>query len=502
MSQSYHDGSCTLSPLDQLMPRIYTTVFLVYETDQYESAIGKLNEGLAKTTSLLPFLRGYVHKSPDGCDPRNQLSLSWSSQDPPPAMVETPAPESLPSFETLKLSEAPLSIFQNGPSPVPVVIDYQIPGARAPALVIGATRLEGGLILCLQAHHVVMDGAGMGMFLKLWGDCTRDEPNHSDDKAPFDPGEVYDRVAWLRDASGYSAQTKPKATLDELLLRHPEYSLRSRSSALSSSSVSVPTNVASHPAKCAANIFAFSSAKLQEAKQAMSSSVPAKFLTVNNVLGAALWLCVTRIRLGRVRRDGLATVTGSTTSKLGFAVNARSRLGPAVSNRSYLGNATMLKVVEFPATKLESIAGNAMASPAAVADLSLMAPVISAIGAATAAVTATHVGEVVAFADHLADVEDVGPGWNSFHGLDLTYTSWANLGMYDCDFGASLGGKPRFVRCPYMPYIDGMVLALPRRGLVDTLDRKALERIEVAVMLNERDMRAMEEDEMLRSWSA
>jgi hypothetical protein len=161
----------------------------------------------------------------------------------------------------------------------------------------------------------------------------------------------------------------------------------------------------------------------------------------------------------------------------------------------------MLKVVEFTAAMLESIAGDAMASPAA-ADLSPMAPLISAIATATSAVTANHVGEVVAFADHLADVEDVGPGWNSSHCLDLTYTSWANLGMYDCDFGPSLGGKPRFVRIPYMPYIDGMVLALPRRRLVDTLDGKAIERIEVAVMLNERDMQAMEEDEILRSWSA
>ncbi|KAJ9273355.1 hypothetical protein DTO212C5_429 [Paecilomyces variotii] len=492
MSQSYQDGSCMLSPIDQLMPRIYTTLFLVYETDQYEKAVRKLNEGLAKATSLLPFLRGSVHKSPDDCNPRNQLSLSWSSQDQPPAVVEIPAPESLPSFETLKLGKAPLSVFQDGLSPVPMVIDHQTPGARAPALVVGATRLEGGLILCLCAHHVVLDGAGMGLFLKLWGDCTRDEPN----RAHFDPGEVYHREPWLRDASGYFAGTKPKATLEELLLRHPEYALRSLSSAPSS----VSTNIPGYPVKCAAKIFAFSGAKLQKIKQAMSSSIPAKFLTVNNVLGAALWLCITRIRLGRMRRDGLATVTGSTTSKLGFAINARSRLGPAASNKSYVGNLTMLKVVEFTATKLDSIAGNAMASPAA-ADLSPMVPVISAIATATAAVTETHVGEIIAFADHLADVEDVGPGWNSSHCLDLTYTSWADLGMYDCDFGPSLGGKPRYVRIPYMPYIDGMVLALPRRRLVDPLDGKAIERIEVAVMLNERDMRALEEDEILRSWS-
>lgn len=497
MSQPYHDGSCMLSPIDQLMPRIYTTAFLVYETDQFESAVRKLNEGLAKATSLLPFLRGSVHKSPDGRRLRNQLSLSWSSLDPPPAVATTPAPESLPSFETLNLGGAPLSVFQDGLCPVPMVINYQTPRARAPAIVIGATRLEGALILCLCAHHVVMDGAGMGMFLKLWGDCTRDEPNHADDRESFDPEELHHREPWLRDASGYFATTEPSASLEELLLRHPEYSLRSRSLA----SLSVPPNVSGHPVNCAAKVFSFSSAKLQETAQAMSRSVPAEVLTVNNVLGAALWLSTTRIRLGRMRHDGLTTVAGSLTSKLGFAVNARSKLGPAVPNKSYLGNLTMLKVVEFSATELESIAGNAMASPT-TADLSLMAPVITAIAAATSAVTATHVGEVVAFADHLADVEDIGPGWNSSHGLDVTYTSWANLGMYDCDFGPSLGGKPRFIRIPYMPYIDGMVLALPRRRLVDSLDGKATERIEVAIMLNERDMRAMEDDGMLRSWTA
>lgn len=53
-----------------------------------------------------------------------------------------------------------------------------------------------------------------------------------------------------------------------------------------------------------------------------------------------------------------------------------------------------------------------------------------------------------------------------------------------------------------MPYIDGMVLALPRRRLVDTMEGNAVERIEVAVMLNELDMLAMEEDEVLRGWSA
>lgn len=233
----------------------------------------------------------------------------------------------------------------------------------------------------------------------------------------------------------------------------------------------------------------------------MSSSLPSGVLTVNNLLGAALWVAITRIRLERMRYDGLNNAADSLTSKLGFAINARSRLEPTIPNKPYLGNLTMLKVVEILATDLESFAGAAIASPAA-GDLSPMAPGITAIAAATSAVTATHVGEVVALANQLAGMDDVGPGWNSHHGLDLTYTSWANLGMYDCDFGPSLGGKPQFVRIPYMLYIDGMVLALPRRRLVDRWDDDSAEIVEVAIMLNERDMRMFEEDVMLRNLNA
>ena len=109
MSQSHEDGSCILSPIDQLMPRIYTKVYLVYETDSFEAAVKKLNEGLAKATSLVPFLKGYVHKSTGG--DRNQLSLSWSSHDSPPTLVvKTPDGDALPNFEELRLNGAPLSV--------------------------------------------------------------------------------------------------------------------------------------------------------------------------------------------------------------------------------------------------------------------------------------------------------------------------------------------------------------------------------------------------------
>ncbi len=170
------------------------------------------------------------------------------------------------------------------------------------------------------------------MFLGiLWGDCIRDEPNRADDKVPFDPEEPYRRGTWLRDASSYFAKTAPKATLEELLVRHPEYNIRS----LSSPPSSVQTNVPGHPIQCAARIFAFSSAKLQEAKQTLRDSVPAEFLTVNNIIERCLWLSITRIQLRRYAHDGLRCCGRiSPARSLALPINARSEAKAAMSNKS------------------------------------------------------------------------------------------------------------------------------------------------------------------------
>ena len=101
-----------------------------------------------------------------------------------------------------------IQVFQDALAPVPTVISYEDPGSKTPAIVIGATPLEGGLILCLCAHHVVMDGTGMGTFLKFLGDCIRDL-NRADTEVPFDSRELRGRESWLR----YVQRRVPKALL-------------------------------------------------------------------------------------------------------------------------------------------------------------------------------------------------------------------------------------------------------------------------------------------------
>jgi hypothetical protein len=50
--------------------------------------------------------------------------------------------------------------------------------------------------------------------------------------------------------------------------------------------------------------------------------------------------------------------------------------------------------------------------------------------------TAEHVAEVMDLAEAVPDTGDIMPGWSSLHGVvDVTVTSWANMGLYDCDFG-------------------------------------------------------------------
>ncbi len=85
----------------------------------------------------------------------------------------------------------------------------------------------------------------------------------------------------------------------------------------------------------------------------------------------------------------------------------------------------------------------------------------------------------MALADQLTDVEHVGPGWSSSHSLrsDIHELRANFRHVPDCDFGPSLGVNHSFAGSHMLPYLDCMVLALPRHGLGRCFGGKAIERI-------------------------
>jgi hypothetical protein len=131
--------------------------------------------------------------------------------------------------------------------------------------------------------------------------------------------------------------------------------------------------------------------------------------------------------------------------------------------RPFLGNVNLYGLADVPLDELERAAdGNNPESLAAV---------VQSIEDAVGRVTPAHIGEVIQLVNQVPPVPDTCgggglllPGWHSFHGDDVTVTSWANMGCVydDADFGEALGGAPRFMRVPEAE-TDGFMIVLPRK---------------------------------------
>ena len=69
------EGAVELSPLDQIMPRLYSRIILPFslEAEKLDDAALHLRESLARTVQEIPFLAWDVAASPQG---RGQLELN------------------------------------------------------------------------------------------------------------------------------------------------------------------------------------------------------------------------------------------------------------------------------------------------------------------------------------------------------------------------------------------------------------------------------------------
>jgi hypothetical protein len=157
-------------------------------------------------------------------------------------------------------------------------------------------------------------------------------------------------------------------------------------------------------------------------------------------------------------------------------------------------------VEELERATADADAAAAAADPATTEDSGreeALACVVQAIGAAVSRVTPGFVGEVMELVERTPDHgSGLMPGWDAFHGMDVTVTSWANMGVYGVDFGEGVG-RPCFMRVPRAE-TDGFVIVLPRRrGEVVEVGEEG---IEVVVAMHPEDMAALEGDAVWRSY--
>jgi hypothetical protein len=459
--------------MDQYMPKIYTNLFLVFQTADPSYAVEKLKAGLQTLNQRLPYLKGRVFATDGG-----RVALRWCSEDKDIELQEMPTQGtalSATSFKKLQDEGAPLHYFPPSLSPLARVADLKS-DSGTPVFAVNYTLLDGGLVVGLSVQHNVMDGTGVVELIRFWAACTQSDPTDTATTTP-DPDEPLHRNILLRLATGHVAQNKhqaqpPHSPFPDLLARHPEFTLPSNSP-------SPATPPSSLPPKGASKIFTFATSKLEAVKATLQSTANTKkrtTITTNSVLCAIIWSCITRVRLARRGNKG----PGAPTSKLGFAINGRTRLGPALSERPFLGNVNLYGLAAMSVPELEH------ATASASYDTNL-APVVQAIAGAIQRVTPGHIAEVMELVDQAPDAGALMPGWSSFHGADVTVTSWANMGVYEADFGEGVG-RPELMRVPEMQ-ADGFAIVLPRKRVEGVAGC-----VEVVLVLHPEDVAALEGD--------
>ncbi|KAK1760423.1 transferase family-domain-containing protein [Echria macrotheca] len=489
-----------LSPLDQFMPRSHVPTYLVFPTSDPSAALETFQSGIDRLTTHLPFLRGRII-IPSDKDSRNRLALvSSPSEDTPVTLtplinhIGVAAPSSspddqfttIPTYTQLAAQNAPVEYFANPLPTLTAARQEANPGdgdGGEPVFFAGYALIEGAVIIAFAAHHGIVDGTGMTNLIRFWAECTSSRENPA--TAPrSDEISLRTKLLWsaIEEQQGgrRPRTTTQRESFEEILGRLSEFQYLSEGGGGSAPTQKKP--------KGGTRLFVFDVAKLEAARERLRTTgagreLDKRALSTNNILMAVAWGCVTQARMVRLGGD-----VGRETSKLGFAINGRRFLGPtfAETERMYLGNINVFGLPEVDVSTLAKIG--------TTCDDEALVRVIEAVWDAIRRVTAPdHIGEVMTLMETAPDLLKVQSNSVRSHGPDLTATSWANMDIYGCDFGAGIG-KPAFVRFPWFDS-DGLIIMLPRRrgvGIKQT--------IEVVMAMNLEDMAFLDGSDVWKSW--
>ncbi|KAH7120554.1 transferase family-domain-containing protein [Dactylonectria macrodidyma] len=459
-----------LTPLDLIMPRTYVSAHLAFRTTEpIPSILPRIQHGLEGLSKQLPWLSGKVHPTTVADGEAPGLELRWDADQPVLAVVDKGTIEE--SFETLSAEGMPPSALPTGVWPVPSMIDEAL-YARG-ATIFGASLFRfgdgRGVGLCISIHHNAVDATGFAEIVKLLVQNIAASEHSS--LVSFGTG----RLNQLSQALSSDLSTVSSESTDNLFASHPEYS-------------KAPPAFPSEFPSSTSKVLTIPIARINSIKEAFSKSM-SKTPTTNTVVSALLWSAITRARLQRN-----STLAGE-TSRLAMAVDGRRRIGDKLSTPEtpYIANAVLYSLAKLSVEDLNNSSAEDMEQ-----SLSKVCDVISQSQSSTA-ITPRHIAEVYSLTDRVEDYRTIFVGWDLFSSRDLTITSWADLDLYNLNFGSDLG-KPEFIRVPYTE-ADGVALVLPRKREVGDADASG-ETIEVMVMLRRDDMAVLENDGLWKTLEA
>lgn len=442
-----------LAPLDLLMPRTYIRVlFVFHQAGSTLPVTPVLQSGLDRVSTQLPWLSGRVVPKASVQDGASSIEIQWNANNAP-TLVDKGTITA--SYKGASSHGMPAEIIPSDVWPVPGMIDNALFAAGAPVFATSIFRFaDGGVGLCVCLHHNAVDGTGFSEIMRLWA------RNVADPRFTFS-GVSQSRPERLSEALSFDLQETSSMSSENLFTLHPEYS-------------EIPPTIPEELPSCTSKLFGISVHWIDILKELMRKYM-SKTPTTNTVICALIWTTVTRIRM----QSNVSL--GGELSRLAMAVNGRQRIGKDFSpvESPFWGNAVFYSLSKFPAGTLAT---------SDEAPVHLLAKICEHIAQSQShsVINSRYIAEVYHLIDRMEDHRSLFVGWDLFGSRDLTITNWADLKLYEVDFGDLLG-RPKFVRLPYME-ADGVALILPRQRAVSQ------EVLEVMIMLRRDHMDAMERD--------
>ncbi|KID98720.1 Chloramphenicol acetyltransferase-like domain protein, partial [Metarhizium majus ARSEF 297] len=440
-------GWMKLTPLDQVESRFILPLVLVFNMSS--PALGRgpllrdLETSLANTIGEMAFLAANVVPE---CEEQGTIQLEISDDDAGVWFHSQELPEM--DYHALERREFPPGEFPLlALMPEPRVHDAE---QKSPVLTVLATFIAGGLLLTLNSHHSVMDGAGM---LTLAMTLAKHMAALSDGRliAPEDsfPEEALDRSnvfgcggKEVGDFPNYRTSQTYRCAVERELVEaavsgrqhhHHHHHQHPRLPLLQKLNLS-------HWFISAESMRAMRDAALPPPPPPPSEGLP--LLTDNTILCAVLWRHISRARRLSCR--------GIVSSSLVNTVNVRRRLDPPLP-LEYPGNAVVHAKTSAATADVEST------------EPGMLYKMAKQITDAIEWWTSERVWELVGAIESSAVVNKVEPNMDNFQGPDLEVTSTAAMGdIYRAEWGSGLG-RIRALRYAYLPIKDGWVNVLPQR---------------------------------------
>ncbi|KAF2709392.1 hypothetical protein K504DRAFT_273448 [Pleomassaria siparia CBS 279.74] len=467
-----------LSIIDQNTVRVYIPIFPIFpfpDSNQAESAIKGLVDGLQVTLASFPFLAGSIRLADSES---GKLSLTYATEitDVQRSGLLTSkqlSPDDYPcTYEELKREGMPPSAI-TGSIFCPDNI-RNLPGlddgngfvdftkTDAPAMSIQLTFIPGGLILGIYIHHVVMDFSGMNEFWEYWAQSVK--------------GGMQGSPLLVPDSSSHS---QLRRQIDVRAVQHT----RTMNTDLMSYRDGPPDYVKNlrDDAPCSHRLFVISAERIRKFRDALEEQFNMK-ITICNIITALFWIHVTRARSSRLRSNK--------QSSIGIATNLRGRIMPRL-DKTYTGNMALCTKATLPIDELTAQDQD---------NNEIMIRAVKEVQEAVARVDDDWVNDHVSFFHSIEPITNTEIALQFRFGPDLYITSWMHAGILtrEWDIPGTSSAVPEYFRRVY-GLSDGALNIMPRRS---SPHGRPQDPYEVSLRLATEDMdRVLEEKGGLASWA-